>query len=186
MLKFLQVLVRVCARAETSYFQCRAYLYMSRNLIATNPTGLSDPFARIVIRNRVMRTRTARDTLNPIWDQTCVLDALQFYVSADMLKERAQPMVVELFDFDDMLEFNFLGRTLVHPNIVTFADKQYSLPKLDWWTVYRNQKRAGELLAAIELIEVSSSIVLNSRFHHPAISYLLRPVPSDRSNETDS
>ena len=149
-------------RAETSYFQCRAYLYMSRNLIATDSTGLSDPFARILIRNRVMRTRTASTTLNPIWDQTCVLEWLQFYMSPEMLKEKAAPIVVELFDFDYMLEFNFLGRTLVFPYVITFANKDYLPPKLEWWTIYRNQKRAGELLAAIELIEVCLLLYLLS------------------------
>ena len=147
-------------RAESSYFQCRAYLYMARNLIGTDSSGLSDPFARIVIRNRVMRTRTATATLNPIWDQTCVLESLQFYMSPEMLKERAAPVVVELFDFDDMLDFNFLGRTLVFPYVVTFANKEYMPPKLEWWTIYRNQKRAGQLLAAVELIEVCHCLLL--------------------------
>ena len=160
-----------CMRAETSYFQCRAYLYMSRNLIGTDTSGLSDPFARIVIRNRVMRTRTATTTLNPIWDQTCVLESLQFYMSPEMLKAKAAPIVVEIFDFDDMLELNFIGRTLVHPYIITFADKGYMPPKLDWWTIYRNQKRAGELFAAVELIEVPSCLLLYLQSSPTTYSY---------------
>lgn len=32
--------------------------------------------------------------------------------------------------------------------------KDYAMPQLKWWEVYRTQKRAGELLAAFELVEV--------------------------------
>lgn len=86
---------------DESVFQLRAYLFLARNLIASDETGLSDPFARVVLRNQAAKTEIKEQTTNPIWDQTIILEAVTFYSTVGLIKANPPPIIVEIFDWDD-------------------------------------------------------------------------------------
>ena len=47
----------------------------------------------------------------------------------------------------------FLGRAIGKPHIQLCEDP-YSVPKLEWFQIYRGTEEAGELLSAFEMFEV--------------------------------
>jgi len=54
-------------------FQLRAYLYQARSLIGSDESGLSDPFARVIVSNQCRRTQVYAVAYDRI---TCDLRAL--------------------------------------------------------------------------------------------------------------
>ena len=42
---------------DSYVFQLRAYLYQARSLIGSDESGLSDPFARVIVSNQCRRTQ---------------------------------------------------------------------------------------------------------------------------------
>ena len=57
----------------------------------------------------------------------------------------------------------FIGRALARPH-VKVCNERYERPNfpplLEWWDVYRGPDKAGELLAAFELLQVLSLIMI--------------------------
>lgn len=68
-----------------------------------------------------------------------------------------------LLDFENLMWYHlqgkseFIGRALCKP-VVKLSNEKYESPKfppsLDWWDIHRGPDRAGELLAAFELLQV--------------------------------
>ena len=50
-------------------------------------------------------------------------------------------------------EPDFLGRAVVTPR-VKLDEETYEPAPLEWWDIYRGTKKAGEILASFELLEV--------------------------------
>ncbi len=85
---------------------------MARNLIASDETGLSDPFARILIRDHIGKTTIVKETLNPIWDETVIFEEITFYATVEMIKANPPPIVVEIFDWDDEVIFKQISSSI--------------------------------------------------------------------------
>ena len=82
-------------------FQLRAYIFLARNLIGSDPTGLSDPFARIILRDKVVQTRIVIETLNPMWNQMLIIPRVDFHITAQLFHQNPPLIVVEIFDYDE-------------------------------------------------------------------------------------
>uniref|UniRef100_H2Z7I3 C2 domain-containing protein n=1 Tax=Ciona savignyi TaxID=51511 RepID=H2Z7I3_CIOSA len=79
----------------------RAYIYQGRDLIAMDGDSFSDPLVLVSFLNHTARTEVQKHTLNPIWDETMMLD-IKFYGDIDHLKKYCPEVSVEVFDSDDL------------------------------------------------------------------------------------
>ncbi|XP_026730449.1 otoferlin-like isoform X2 [Trichoplusia ni] len=140
--------------AEKHNFQMRAYVYQARSLIGSDSSGLSDPFARIVIGESTGTTQVIDETLSPTWDELLVFDDILLYSTIERIKADPPTIVIEIFDQDKVGKSEFIGRTLAKPHIKAYEDTHNGPPSLEWYEITRGDDRAGELLATFELLEI--------------------------------
>ncbi|XP_059059908.1 otoferlin-like [Achroia grisella] len=141
---------------EKHTFQMRAYIYQARSLIGSDSSGLSDPFARVVINECTATTQVIDETLSPTWDETLIFEDILLYSTMEQIKAEPPTIVIEIFDQDKVGKSEFIGRTLAKPHIKTFEEirQKTQLPSLEWYDITRGDDSAGELLAAFELLEI--------------------------------
>ncbi|KAL5107681.1 Otoferlin [Taenia crassiceps] len=148
---------------DSSKFELRCYLYLAKNLLASNKTGFSDPMARVLINNEMLETFPIYDTMSPLWDLTLIKTNITFYHKPEGVLAHPPQIIVEFFDVtapkskkaEPTKATNFLGRCFCEPNILIKGD-DYKPPPLQWWQIYRGQTTAGKLLASFDLIEVDA------------------------------
>ncbi|XP_057656510.1 otoferlin-like isoform X1 [Diorhabda carinulata] len=142
---------------EKHLFQLRAHIYQARSLIGSDASGLSDPFARIIAGEFSKTTQVIDETLSPTWDELLIFEEILIYGDGDEIKNDPPPIIIEIFDQDKVGKSEFIGRTLAKPNVKLKEDaycKPKFPPSLEWFTLTRGTDgRAGELLAAFELLE---------------------------------
>lgn len=135
----------------------RLYIYQARSLIGSDSSGLSDPFARIIIGDCSGTTQVIDETLSPTWDELIIMDDLLLIGTVNYIKSDPPTVVVEIFDQDKVGKSEFIGRTLAKPVVKSIEDlsqKKQFLPTLEWYEIRRGDCKAGELLAAFEILEV--------------------------------
>ncbi|BFZ16669.1 hypothetical protein BsWGS_19709 [Bradybaena similaris] len=141
---------------ERQSFQLRAHMYQARQLIGSDASGLSDPFARISFSDQSIATQVIDQTLSPTWDEMLVLEDVDTYGVTEEIINDPPTIVVEVFDQDKTGRSEFIGRALCKP-VIKMSNEQYDPPKfpprLEWWDIYRGSDRAGELLATFELLQ---------------------------------
>lgn len=138
-------------------FQMRAYVYQARSLIGSDSSGLSDPFARVVVGDATATTQVIDETLSPTWDELLVFDDVLLYSTIEQIKSDPPTIVIEIFDQDKVGKSEFIGRTLARPHVKAFEDtyeRPQFPPSLEWHDITRGDDRAGELLATFELLEI--------------------------------
>ncbi|KAJ2954509.1 hypothetical protein O0L34_g2790 [Tuta absoluta] len=143
--------------AEKHTFQMRAYIYQARSLIGSDSSGLSDPFARVVVNESSATTQVIDETLSPTWDELLVFEDILLYSTIEQIKADPPTIVIEIFDQDKVGKSEFIGRTLAKPNVKAFEDtydRPNFPPSLEWHEITRGDDRAGELLATFELLEI--------------------------------
>lgn len=150
---------------DSSKFELRCYLYLAKNLLASNKTGFSDPMARVLINDEMLETFPIYDTMSPLWDLTLIKTNITFYHKPESVLANPPQIIVEFFDVDAPLvkskkadsakTSNFLGRCFCEPNII-IKGADYQPPPLQWWQIYRGQTTAGKLLASFDLIEIDA------------------------------
>uniref|UniRef100_H2Z7I1 C2 domain-containing protein n=1 Tax=Ciona savignyi TaxID=51511 RepID=H2Z7I1_CIOSA len=131
----------------------RAYIYQGRDLIAMDGDSFSDPLVLVSFLNHTARTEVQKHTLNPIWDETMMLD-IKFYGDIDHLKKYCPEVSVEVFDSDDLNSLQFMGRTSVKP-IVKLDQENNQTPKLEWHDITKANYTTGNVLTAFEMILVN-------------------------------
>nr|XP_031543734.1 fer-1-like protein 4 isoform X2 [Vicugna pacos] len=155
-------------RDDFSYFQLRAHLYQARGVLAADDSGLSDPFARVLISTQCQTTRVRpglgcgrrgtgdkvlEQTLSPLWDELLVFDQLIVDGRREHLQEEPPLVVVNIFDHNKFGPPVFLGRALAAPRVKLMEDP-YQRPELQFFSVRKGPRAAGELIATFELIEL--------------------------------
>ncbi|RUS83182.1 hypothetical protein EGW08_009039, partial [Elysia chlorotica] len=143
---------------ERQTFQLRAHMYQARQLIGSDASGLSDPFARIAFADQSMATQVIEQTLSPTWDEMLILQEVEIYGLMEEIQDDPPTIVVEVFDQDKVGKSEFIGRALCKP-VVKLSSEGYNPPKfpprLQWWDIFRGPDRAGELLATFELLQLA-------------------------------
>ncbi|XP_050683960.1 otoferlin-like [Leptidea sinapis] len=142
---------------EKHKFQMRAYIYQARSLIGSDSSGLSDPFARVAISDCSASTEVIDETLSPTWDELLVIEDVLLYSTIEQIKNNPPVVSIEIFDQDKVGKSEFIGRALARPHINSLNDeyaKPDFPPSLEWFSIYRGDEPAGELLATFELIEI--------------------------------
>lgn len=92
---------------EYHTFQLRAYLFQARSLLGSDDTGLSDPFARVLISNQCQSTQVIECSLSPTWDETLVFRNIVLYGPIEEIVDCPPLVIVEVFDYDTV------GRCLI-------------------------------------------------------------------------
>ena len=78
-------------------------MYQARGLIGSDDSGLSDPFARVVVGKQSLLTRVIEQTLNPSWDEMLIFREVIVHSSLEAVRECPPEVVVEIFDRDRMV-----------------------------------------------------------------------------------
>ncbi|XP_024082111.1 otoferlin-like isoform X1 [Cimex lectularius] len=142
---------------EKYSFQVRAYMYQARSLIGSDASGLSDPFARVIVGEYCRTTQVIDETLSPTWDELLVFDEILVYGTKEEIKNEPPTIIIEIFDQDKVGKSEFIGRAVAKPH-VKLLEEAYTKPdfppSLEWFEIYRGQERAGELLATFEMLEL--------------------------------
>ncbi|XP_040837053.1 fer-1-like protein 4 [Ochotona curzoniae] len=149
-------LPRSLYRDDFSYFQLRAHLYQARGVLAADDSGLSDPFARVLISTQCQTTQVLEQTLSPLWDELLVFDQLIVDGRREHLQEEPPLVIVNVFDYNKFGPAVFLGRALAAPR-VKLAEDPYQRPELQFFPLRNGPRAAGELIATFELIELDYS-----------------------------
>ncbi|XP_057637172.1 fer-1-like protein 4 [Chionomys nivalis] len=143
-------------RDDFSYFQLRAHLYQARGVLAADDSGLSDPFARVLISTQCQTTRVLEQTLSPLWDELLVFDQLIVDGRREHLQEEPPLVVINVFDHNKFGPSVFLGRALAAPRVKLIEDP-YQRPELQFFPLRKGSQTAGEVIATFELIEMDYS-----------------------------
>ncbi|XP_069863932.1 fer-1-like protein 4 [Dipodomys merriami] len=140
-------------RDDFSYFQLRAHLYQARGVLAADDSGLSDPFARVLISTHCQTTKVLEQTLSPLWDELLVFEQLIVDGRREQLQEELPLVIINVFDHNKFGPPVFLGRALAAPRVKLIEDP-YQHPELQFFSLRKGPRAAGELIATFELIEL--------------------------------
>ena len=88
------------AERQVHKYQLRAYIYQARGVLGADPTGYSDPYARVIFGNRSAQTKVIEESVSPVWDTTLVLDAVEICGYPEDIASNPPFIVIELFDED--------------------------------------------------------------------------------------
>ncbi|EDL06165.1 mCG125376, isoform CRA_a, partial [Mus musculus] len=143
-------------RDDFRYFQLRAHLYQARGVLAADDSGLSDPFARVLISTQCQTTRVLEQTLSPLWDELLVFDQLIVDGRREHLREEPPLVVINVFDHNKFGPAVFLGRAFAAPRVKLIEDP-YQRPELQFFPLRKGPQAAGEVIATFELIELDYS-----------------------------
>ncbi|XP_030841562.1 myoferlin isoform X6 [Strongylocentrotus purpuratus] len=135
-------------------YQLRAYIYQARDLIASDSDSFSDPFAYVSFLNRSQQSETIKTTLSPTWDQTLIFDEIEIFGDPQIIAANPPEICIEVFDFDSFGSNEFMGRTVVRPQ-VKLDPSDPRVARLAWHQFYKGSGNAGELLASFELFLMS-------------------------------
>uniref|UniRef100_A0A1I8IHN8 C2 domain-containing protein n=1 Tax=Macrostomum lignano TaxID=282301 RepID=A0A1I8IHN8_9PLAT len=151
---------------ERTVLEFRAYVFMARNLIGSDESGLSDAFARVVIGDQVVSTHVIPESLSPVWDRTLSVSPLIIYLNEVDVLNHPPVVVVEVFDDDTIGKSEFLGRCFCRPQVTLLSSQQddYRPPQLDWRAASlfragatRRQRRTPDFVESLEQIRVASA-----------------------------
>ncbi|KJE97724.1 Fer1l3 protein [Capsaspora owczarzaki ATCC 30864] len=137
---------------ESETFQLRAHIYQARDLIGEDKSGLSDPYVRICFGNRSAKSLLIEQNISPTWDQLLVLDDIMLYGTAQEIAASLPEVSIEVFDFDQIGQDDFLGRAFVQPVLRSVHRGLSTSARLQWIPLSRVGEPAGEILAAFEVI----------------------------------
>lgn len=90
-------------KSNVRRYQLRTYLYQARGILGADPTGYSDPYARVVFGNRSGVTRTLYSTCSPMWDTSIILDNIEI---CGNIATNPPYVVIEVFDEDALVSTN--------------------------------------------------------------------------------
>ncbi|CAF1117580.1 unnamed protein product [Adineta ricciae] len=142
---------------ERSFYELRCHCYKARSLIASDETGLSDPYLSITAGNETQITPVLKESLCPQWNVTLVFRNLIHYGSRETAEEIVGNVVVECYDYDEANDGpDLIGRFSTTAKFDSANDdKSSSNCPFQWYEFKYDEKRAGELLALFELIEIN-------------------------------
>uniref|UniRef100_A0A8C1WUP9 Fer-1 like family member 4 n=1 Tax=Cyprinus carpio TaxID=7962 RepID=A0A8C1WUP9_CYPCA len=140
---------------HSRYFQLRAHIYQARGIIAADDNGLSDPFAKVVFSTQCQVTRVMEETLSPTWSELLLYDQVLMEGSKDEYREDPPVVIIKIYDYNKLVS-DTLGCAFAKPEL-KFVEEPYKKPQLQFFEITKGKSKAGEILAALELIELDYS-----------------------------
>uniref|UniRef100_A0A672KN14 Fer-1-like protein 4 n=1 Tax=Sinocyclocheilus grahami TaxID=75366 RepID=A0A672KN14_SINGR len=141
---------------DSRYFQLRAHIYQARGIIAADDNGLSDPFAKVVFSTQCQVTRVMEETLSPTWSELLLYDQVLMEGSKDEYREDPPLVIIKVYDYNKLGSPQALGSAFAKPEL-KFVEEPYKKPQLQFFEITKGKSKAGEILAALELIELDYS-----------------------------
>uniref|UniRef100_A0A8C1SR92 Fer-1 like family member 4 n=1 Tax=Cyprinus carpio TaxID=7962 RepID=A0A8C1SR92_CYPCA len=141
---------------HSRYFQLRAHIYQARGIIAADDNGLSDPFAKVVFSTQCQLTRVMEETLSPTWCELLLYDQVLMEGSKEEYREDPPVVIINIYDYNKLGSPQALGRAFAKPEL-KFVEEPYKKPQLQFFEITKGKSKAGEILAALELIELNYS-----------------------------
>ncbi|XP_031423274.1 fer-1-like protein 4 [Clupea harengus] len=138
---------------DSRYFQLRAHIYQARGIIAADDNGLSDPFTKVVFSTQCQVTRVIEDTLSPTWSELLLFEQILMEGSKGNFRDDPPVVIVNIYDYNKLGSPQSLGRAFASPEL-KFVEEPYRKPMLQFFDISKGKVKAGELLAAFELIEL--------------------------------
>ena len=86
-------------------YQLRAYIYQARGILGADPSGYSDPYARIVFGNRSGLTEVVKQSCSPMWDTSIILDNIEICGDKVEIARNPPSVVIEVFDEDALVRY---------------------------------------------------------------------------------
>ncbi|UJR23948.1 hypothetical protein I4U23_026916 [Adineta vaga] len=146
---------------ERHFYEVRCHCLKARALLASDDTGLSDPFLSITVGTVTQTTPILLQSLCPQWNVTLAFSNLMHVGDRESAEQIIGNVVVECYDYDEKSVRDndgpdLIGRfsTTAKLNICKKDDPNREYP-FEWFEFKIGDKRAGELLAAFELIEIN-------------------------------
>ena len=131
---------------EFKLYKVVACIYMSRYLISGDSNGMSDPYCRLKINDKIKETAVRNKCVNGIWNETLVFD----YISFNFKDESTWPvMLLTVMDKDfggndDMLGYSYIWLKDTNYSYNTLNNKL----KPKWYQLYlkKSNKPLGRIL----------------------------------------
>jgi len=82
---------------ETHKFQCRVHIFQARITSSGRVSGLVDPFVRIILLGDFKQTQVKKNTIDPIWDETLVLQVVLHGTSKEI--KRISQVIPSIISF---------------------------------------------------------------------------------------
>lgn len=109
------------------------------------------------LRNKQIKTKQKNQLIHLNVVMPSHLKNMDFKMPSHLLSHKWQSLCHFLIVCWFQGKSEFIGRALCKP-VVKLTSEGYNPPKfpprLEWWDIYRGPDRAGELLAAFELLQV--------------------------------
>ncbi|TSK16233.1 Fer-1-like protein 4 [Bagarius yarrelli] len=141
---------------DSRYFQLRAHIYQARGIIAADDDGLSDPFIKVVFSTQCQVTQIMEDTLSPTWCEMLLYDQILMEGNKDDFRDDPPVVIINIYHYNKIGSPHSLGRAFAEPEL-KFVEESYKKPMLKFFDITKGKSKAGELLAAFELIELDYS-----------------------------
>ncbi|XP_066527462.1 fer-1-like protein 4 [Hoplias malabaricus] len=138
---------------DSQYFQLRAHIYQARGIIAADDNGLSDPFMKVVFSTQCQVSKVMEETLSPTWCELLLYDQILMEGSKDDFRNDPPVVIINIYDYNKLGSPQSLGRAFAQPEL-KFVEEPYKKPMLKFFDISKGKSKAGELLAAFELIEL--------------------------------
>ncbi|XP_068767601.1 rasGAP-activating-like protein 1 [Struthio camelus] len=161
----IRVELRVPEQGGPRVLQCR--LVEARDLAPRDPSGTSDPFARVSCCGRTLETAVIKKTRFPHWDEV-----LEFELPDGELGEAV--LSVEVWDWDIVGKNDFLGRVEFPLDAICKAPAEGWFPLLPFPSAAEDAGgRLGSLRLKVQLVE---DRVLPATYYQPLIELLVEPI----------
>ncbi|KAL3317881.1 hypothetical protein Ciccas_003458 [Cichlidogyrus casuarinus] len=112
---------------------------------------MSDPYCRVVFGYCSEKTIQLDSTLCPTWDETIIFPPIELCGNVEYMMQNPPSVVMEFFDFNKITSDQYLGRCEATPSVQIDPDDKPKI-RLNWFDIYRHGRKAGQVLAAFEMI----------------------------------
>ncbi|NXN28083.1 RASL1 protein, partial [Nycticryphes semicollaris] len=145
----------------------RCHLLEARDLAPRDPSGTSDPFARVSCCGHTLETAVIKKTRFPHWDEVLEFELVEGELGGVMLS-------VEVWDWDIVGKNDFLGRVEFPLDTICTA------PTKGWFQLLpfpSTTKNLGGQLGALRLtVWLVEDRVLPPNYYQPLIQLLTEPI----------
>ena len=125
---------------------------MSKDLIAAESNGTSDPYVTLSLGNKELSTTAKHNTMNGVWNE--ILEYEQVYM--DIKDQRTWPVFsLNVLDKNKVLKDVPLGYNYIWLSNTHFSVNSFELIKPKWHDLYlpKSNKQQGKILMAFYLFD---------------------------------
>ena len=145
--KFWEVKAEAAQARITKKLVCN--LYQCKDLPASDPTGLADPYVKVLCGGSEVSTdkKAKLEILNPLWYETFSMDISMCSV------ETAPPIIVQVWDYDAGSSDDVMGLCII--DVSTVPVNPSDAPRPTWYKLNLGTKdtEEGEILMSFMIID---------------------------------